>query len=406
MNYDIYKVREDFPILHKEVYGKPLAYFDNAATAHKPQQVIDAMNRFYRNENSNVHRGVHFLSQKATELYEGSRLRVQRFINAAKLNEVIFTRGTTEAINLVAHSFGKKFIKKGDEVIVSELEHHSNIVPWQLICEEKEAKLKVIPINDKGELIIEKLDELITERTKIIAVAHVSNALGTIIPVKEIIAKAHERNIPVLLDGAQAAVHTKVDVQELDCDFYCLSGHKVYGPTGIGVLYGKEKWLEEMPPYQGGGEMIQKVSFEKTTYNELPYKFEAGTPIISASIGLKVALDYMDKIGMDNIAAYEDELLQYATKGLSEIEGITIYGTAKEKAAVISFLIGDVHPFDMGTLLDKLGVAVRTGHHCAEPVMDRFGIPGTVRASFALYNTFDEIDRLIEGVKKVKSMFQ
>lgn len=406
MNFDIYRIREDFPILHKEVYNKPLAYFDNAATAHKPQQVIDAINRFYRNENSNVHRGVHHLSQKATEMYEDSRIRAQKFINAASSNEVIFTKGTTDAINLVAHSFGKKYIKKDDEIIISEMEHHSNIVPWQLVCEDRGAKLKVIPMNKKGELEIDTLDDLISDKTKIIAVTHVSNALGTINPVEEIIEKAHKHNIPVLLDGAQAAVHYKVDVQALDCDFYCFSGHKTYGPTGIGVLYGKEKWLEEMPPYQGGGEMIQKVTFEKTTFNDLPYKFEAGTPNIAAAIGLKVAIEYLEKVGFNNIMKYEDKLLHYATEKLNQFNNITIYGNAEDKASVISFLMGDIHPFDMGTLLDKLGIAVRTGHHCTEPIMNKYNISGTVRISFGFYNTIEEIDRLIEGLKKVKAMFK
>ncbi|MCX6231899.1 MAG: cysteine desulfurase [Bacteroidetes bacterium] len=402
---DINKIRLDFPILKQKVYGKPLVYFDNGATTQKPQCVIDAIVKYYTEENSNIHRGVHFLSQTATVAHENARESVREFINAAHAHEIIFTRGTTESINLVASSFGKKFIQKGDEVLISAMEHHSNIVPWQLICEEKEAVLKVIPFHKNGELDIAAFENLISERTKIIAVTHVSNALGTINPVKEIIKTAHAKDIPVLIDGAQGIAHTSVDVQDLDCDFYCFSAHKLYAPMGIGVLYGKEKWLNAMPPYQGGGEMIQTVTFEKTTYNELPFKFEAGTPSVGDVLGLAAALEYIISIGMDNIAAYENDLLEYASSELLKIEGIQIIGTAKHKAAVLSFLIDNIHPYDAGTIIDRFGVAVRTGHHCAQPVMDILGIPGTIRASFAFYNTKEEIDVLISAVKKVKEMF-
>jgi len=403
---DINKIRKDFPILQQQVYGKPLAYFDNAATTQKPQCVIDAIVKYYTEENSNIHRGVHFLSQKATLAFENARETVQKFINAQHAHEIIFTRGTTESINLVASSFGKKFIGKGDEVIISAMEHHSNIVPWQMICEEKQAVLKVIPFHKNGELDIDAFEKLLSEKTKIIAITHVSNALGTINPIKEIIKKAHERNIPVLIDGAQGIAHSKVDVQDLDCDFYCFSGHKVYAPMGVGVLYGKEKWLNAMPPYQGGGEMIETVTFDKTTYNELPFKFEAGTPNVGDVLGLAVALQYVEAIGIDNIAMYENELLEYATNELSKIGGIQIIGTATHKASVLSFLIDNIHPYDAGTIIDRFGVAVRTGHHCAQPVMDILEIPGTIRASFAFYNTKEEIDVLITAVKKVKEMFK
>lgn len=406
MKFDSIKIREDFPILHKQIYGKPLAYLDNAATTQKPQQVIDAIKQYYRYENSNVHRGVHYLSQQATDKYEEARRKVQQYINASSSNEIVFTRGTTESINLIANTFGRKHVKKGDEVIISEMEHHSNIVPWQMMCEERGAKLKVIPIANSGEVMVSEYKKMFTNKTKLVALTHISNSLGTINPIKDMITTAHANRVPVLIDGAQAIVHSKVDVQDLNCDFYCFSGHKFYGPTGIGVLYGKEYYLDELPPYQGGGEMIEKVSFDKTTYNELPYKFEAGTPNIAGTIGLKAALDFVEEIGIEQIAQYEEQLLQYATSRLREIEKVKIYGNAPDKAAVISFLVGNIHPFDTGTLLDKLGIAVRTGHHCTQPIMDKFKIPGTVRASLAMYNTVDEIDRLVEGIKRVKTMFE
>ncbi len=405
MSIDIQKIRKDFPILDQMVHGKPLAYFDNAATAHKPQQVIDAIDEVYTTYNSNIHRGVHHLSNVCTQAFEDARVKVQNFINAPHSHEVIFTRGTTEAINLIATSFGESFLKAGDEVIVSQLEHHSNIVPWQLLEKRKGIVLKVIPINDAGELVLDDLDDFLTERTKLVAVAHISNALGTINPIKTIIDRAHAKSIPVMIDGAQAVQHLKVDVQALDCDFYVFSGHKIYGPTGIGALYGKEEWLNKMEPYQGGGEMIQTVSFDGTTFNELPFKFEAGTPDYSGAVGMGAAIDYVNAIGLENIAAYEQELLEYGMEQLSQIPGIQFYGTAKEKASVISFIVGNIHPFDMGTMLDKLGLAVRTGHHCAQPLMQRYNIPGTVRASFAVYNTKEEIDRLVAGVKRVSLLF-
>ena len=386
-NLDILKqlaaYRNDFPVLTREVNGKPLVYFDNAASSQKPVQVMKAIDDYYARHHSNVHRGVHTLSQEATVMYEDARERARTFINAERSTEVLFVKGTTEAINLVAHGYGRKFLNAGDEVLISTMEHHSNIVPWQLICEERGATVKVIPINDAGEIIFEEFEALLSERTKLVAVNHVSNTLGTVNPVKEIIEKAHAINVPVLLDGAQAAPHMAIDVQELDCDFYAFSGHKMFGPTGQGILYGKEQWLEEMNPYQGGGEMIKTVTFEKTTFNELPHKFEAGTPNIAGAIGLAAAMDYMDKIGVNNIAAAEQALLDYGTEQLAAIEGMRFIGTAANKASVISFLLGDVHPYDAGTILDKLGIAVRTGHHCTEPLMNRFGIPGTVRASFA-----------------------
>jgi cysteine desulfurase/selenocysteine lyase len=404
--FDINKTREDFPALDQLVYKKPLVYFDNAATTQKPKCVIETLNHYYEKQNSNIHRGVHYLSQQATTAYEEARKTVQSFINAEKSNEIIFTRGTTESINLVASSFGKKILKKDDEIIISAMEHHSNIVPWQMVCEEKQAFLKVIPFSDNGELILEEFEKLINKKTKLIAVTHISNALGTVNPIKKIIQIAHSNNIPVLIDGAQAVPHTKVDVRDLDCDFYCFSGHKMYAPMGVGVLYGKEKILEELPPYQGGGEMIKEVTFEKTTYNELPFKFEAGTPNVGDGLGLSTAIKYLQSLGMENIHAYESSLLNYATKKLLEIEGLKIIGNAKEKAAVVSFLVGKIHPYDLGTILDKMGIAVRTGHHCAQPIMDRYRIPGTVRASFALYNTKEEIDILAEGIKKAKSMLE
>lgn len=402
---DIDKIRKDFPILEREVYGKPLIYLDNAATTQKPRQVVESIVDEYYSVNANVHRGVHFLSQQATELHEGSRESVRRFIQAQSTNEIVFTRGTTEAINLLAHSFGEEMMKPGDEVIISEMEHHSNIVPWQLLAARKGIAIKVIPINDRGELLLDEYKKLFSAHTRLVSITHVSNVLGTINPIKEIIRIAHEHDVPVLVDGAQSAPHMKVDVQELDADFYAFSSHKMYGPTGIGVLYGKEAWLDRLPPYQGGGEMIQHVSFEKTTFNELPFKFEAGTPDYIGTTAFAKALDYISAIGLDKIAAYEHELTTYATQQLKAIEGLRIYGEAEHKGSVVSFLVNDIHHFDMGTLLDRLGIAVRTGHHCAQPLMQRLGIEGTVRASFALYNTKKEIDKLVEGIKRVSQMF-
>lgn len=402
---DIEKIRQDFPALHQNVHGKPLVYFDNAATSQKPVQVIERLNHYYRVENSNIHRGVHFLSQQATDEYETARNLVRDFIHAAHSHEVIFTRGTTESINLVASSFGRKYVKEGDEIIISTLEHHSNIVPWQLLCEQTGAKLKIIPINDAGELDMEAYEHLLSDRTRLVSVVYVSNALGTVNPVEEIIRLAHQKNIPVLLDGAQAVPHMKVDVQALDADFFAFSGHKMFSPTGIGILYGKEKWLNDMPPYMGGGDMIKVVRFEKTEYNDLPHKFEAGTPDISGGIGLGAGIQYINALGIDNIAAWEHQLLSYGTDVLSKIPGLRIIGTASEKASVISFQIGNIHPYDAGTILDQLGIAVRTGHHCTQPLMHRLGIPGTIRASFAFYNTKEEIDRLAEAIVRVKRMF-
>lgn len=403
--YNIDHIREDFPILSRTVYGKPLIYLDNAATTQKPRCVVEAITEEYYSVNANVHRGVHFLSQQATELHEASRETVRRFINARSTAEIIFTRGTTESINLIASSFTDSQMEAGDEIIISTMEHHSNIVPWQLQAERKGIKLKVIPMNDRGEVLLDEYAKLFTERTKLVSITHMSNVLGTINPVKEMIATAHAHNIPVLVDGAQAVPHMKVDVQELGADFYAFSGHKIYGPTGVGVLYGKEEWLDRLPPYQGGGEMIQNVSFEKTTFNTLPFKFEAGTPDYVGTTALARALDYVSSIGIETIAAHEHELTQYAMKRMKEIEGLRIFGEAGQKGGVISFLVKDIHHFDMGTLLDRLGIAVRTGHHCAEPLMHRLGIEGTVRASFALYNTFEEVDRLVEGINRVSKMF-
>ncbi|MGI6861888.1 cysteine desulfurase [Bacteroides sp. KG156] len=403
--YDVQKIRADFPILAREVYGKPLVYLDNGATTQKPRLVVDAITDEYYSVNANVHRGVHFLSQQATELHEASRETVRRFINARTTNEIVFTRGTTEGINLLVSCFGEEFMQEGDEVIVSVMEHHSNIVPWQLLAAKRGIVIKVIPMNDKGELLQEEYRNLFSERTKIVGLAHVSNVLGTVNPVKEMIAFAHGQGVPVLIDGAQSVPHMPVDVRELDADFFVFSGHKVYGPTGVGVLYGKEEWLDKLPPYQGGGEMIQSVSFEKTTFNELPFKFEAGTPDYIGTTGLARALDYVSLIGMDKIAAYEHELTRYGMRRLKEIAGMRIFGEAEEKGSVISFLVGDIHHFDMGTLLDRLGIAVRTGHHCAQPLMQRLGIEGTVRASFGLYNTCEEIDALVAGIERVSRMF-
>jgi len=400
---DIAKIRADFPILNQTVNKKPLVYFDNAATSQKPQVVIDAINNYYQTINANIHRGVHTLSQLATEAYEVSRQKIQAHFNVKNSCEIIFTRGTTESINLVSSGFSQ-LLKKGDEVIISHLEHHSNIVPWQLACEKSGAILKVIPINQKGEMILEKFDALLSDKTKVVAVNHISNTLGTINPIKEIIDKAHKVGAAVLIDGAQAAPHLKVDVQDLDCDFYCVSAHKMYGPTGVGFLYGKEKWLNKLPPYHGGGEMIKTVTFEKTTYADLPHKFEAGTPNIADGIAFGTCIDYINSIGVENMAQQENDLLTYATSKLLEIDGLKIYGTAVQKTSVISFNIEGIHPFDIGSIVDKLGIAVRTGHHCTQPIMDFYGIPGTVRASFAFYNTSEEIDALIVAVKKAKMM--
>ncbi len=404
--FDAAKIRQDFPILKQKVHGKPLVYLDNAATSQKPQEVIDAIRRYYSEENSNIHRGVHFLSERATEAYEKARARAQHFLNASAIREMVFVRGTTEGINLVAQSYGRTFLKEGDEIIISAMEHHSNIVPWQMLCEQVGARLRVVPINHDGEMLLDEYEKLLSKRTKLVSVAHVSNALGTINPVKQIVEMAHSWKVPVLVDGAQAAPHLKVDVQDLNCDFYVFSGHKLYGPTGIGLLYGKENLLEAMPPYQGGGDMISLVTFEKTHYNVLPYKFEAGTPHIAGGIGLGVAIDYLDRISLEAVGAYEQELLAYATRGLCEIDGIRIIGTAKEKASVLSFVLEGVHPHDIGTILDQQGVAIRAGHHCAMPVMQRFGVPATARASFAFYNTREDIDALVAAIYKVIEVFR
>jgi len=403
--YDIEKIRKDFPILHQKVHDKPLVYLDNAATTQKPRQVIDKVNEIYSIKNSNIHRGVHFLSNQLTEEYETSREVVQHFINAKHKHEIVFTNGTTHSINTIAFSYGEKYVNEGDEVIISEMEHHANIVPWQMLCERKNAKLKVIPINDKGELILDTYKQMLSEKTKIVAVTHVSNTLGTINDINTIIKLAHEKNVPVLVDGAQSIQHEKVDVQSLDCDFYVFSGHKVYGPNGTGVLYGKEKWLEDIPPFQTGGEMIQNVSFEKTTFNELPFKFEAGTPNYVGAIGTAEALKYMENIGFNAILEHERDLLSYATKKLTSIDGLKIYGESKHKISVISFLLDNIHHYDTGMVLDKLGIAVRTGHHCTEPLVKHFNIDGTVRATFAIYNKKEEVDALYEGLMKVKQMF-
>jgi cysteine desulfurase/selenocysteine lyase len=402
---DVEKIRRDFPILARDVRGKKLVYLDNAATSQKPRVVIDALSRYYEQENANIHRGVHFLSELATAEHERARQTVRSFINAADAKEIVFVRGTTEAINLVAQTYGRVHVGAGDEVLITAMEHHSNIVPWQLLCEEKGAKLRVAPINDDGELLLEEFAKLLTPRTKIVAVAHVSNALGTVNPLRQIIQLAHQKNIPVLVDGAQAVPHMKVDVQALDCDLYAFSSHKMFGPTGMGVLYGKASLLEAMPPYQGGGEMISSVTFERTTYNKLPFKFEAGTPNIAGAIALGTAIEYLNEIGMNKITAYEHELLEYATIKVSAIPGVRLIGTAKEKAGVLSFVIEGIHPHDVGTILDQEGIAIRTGHHCAQPIMDRFGIPATARASFAFYNTKEEVDALANGILKVQEVF-
>jgi cysteine desulfurase/selenocysteine lyase len=402
---DIAEIRADFPILSRKVYNKPLVYFDNGATTQKPQSVIDALSSVYTSYNANIHRGVHFLSDVSSEAYENSREKVRSFINAGKREEVIFTSGTTGSINGIAFSFGERYVKPGDEIIISHLEHHANIVPWQMMCERKGAVLRVIPINDAGEIILEDYYKLLSSKTRIVSVTQASNALGTVLPVKEIISAAHSMNIPVMIDGAQGIQHGIVDVKTIDCDFYVFSGHKIYGPTGIGILYGKEKWLSELPPFQGGGDMVDKVTFEKTTYNELPFKFEAGTMNFTGAIGLSAAIDYVLEIGRENIAAREKELLSYATERLSDINGLRIYGNSDRKISTISFLLKNIHQYDTGTILDKMGIAVRTGTHCAQPLMDWYGIDGTVRASICFYNTTEEIDALVAGIEKVKSMF-
>ena len=405
MTYDIETIRSEFPILGREVYGHRLVYLDNAATTQKPLCVLDAMRDEYLNANANVHRGVHYLSQRATELHEGAREAVRQFIGARSTNEIVFTRGTTESINLVASSFCDAFMKEGDEVIVTEMEHHSNIVPWQLQQQRRGIKIKVLKISDSGELLLDEIDDFFTEKTRLLSLCHVSNVLGTVNPVADVIRKAHDHGVPVLVDGAQSVPHMKVDVQALDCDFFAFSGHKMYGPTGVGVLYGKEKWLEKMPPYQGGGEMIESVTMEKTTFAQLPFKFEAGTPDYIATHGLATAIKFIDSIGIESIREYEKQLTAYATEKLSSIDGMRIFGNQPEKDAVVSFLVGEIHHMDLGTLLDRLGIAVRTGHHCAQPLMERLGVLGTVRASLALYNTREEIDALVEGIERVRKMF-
>jgi len=405
MSLNVEQLRREFPILNQTVNGKPLVYLDNAATTQKPRVVVERLTDYYFRENSNIHRGAHFLSQQATEAYETARETVMDYLNANFKHEIIFTRGTTESINLVASSFSKKFVKRGDEILISAMEHHSNIVPWQMACQEHGAELKVIPMNERGELIMNEYEKLLSDKTRIVAVTHVSNSLGTINPVKEIIAKAHEKGIPVLIDGAQGVPHMKVDVQALDCDFYCFSGHKVYGPMGVGVLFGKEEWLEQMPPYQGGGEMIKEVRFTGTTYNELPFKFEAGTPNVGDVLGLEAALKFVSYLRHDVIADYENQLMEYTVSRLKTLPEIRFVGTAEKKTSVVSFLFNDIHPYDTGVILDKLGIAVRTGHHCAQPVMDFFQVPGTVRVSLAVYNLRQEIDALIEGLLKVRALF-
>ncbi|HLJ90734.1 MAG TPA: cysteine desulfurase [Candidatus Angelobacter sp.] len=402
--FDVEAIRREFPVLHQKVHGKPLIYFDNAATSQKPKVVVDAIVNYYHQDNSNIHRGVHQLSERATEAYEKVRGQIQHFLNAASPNEIVFVRGTTEAINLVAQTYGRQHVGEGDEVVISALEHHSNIVPWQMLCDEKRATLRVVPMNDRGELLLEEYEKLLGPKTKFVALAHLANALGTINPVREMIRMAHKHNIPVLLDGAQAAPRLKVDVQDLDCDFYAISSHKLYGPTGIGVLYGKAKLLESMTPYQGGGDMIASVTFEKTLYNRIPYKFEAGTPDIAGVIGFGAAIEYVQQLGLDKIERHERNLLEYATKKLESIPGVHVVGTAKEKAGVLSFVMDGIHPHDIGTILDHEGIAIRTGHHCAQPVMQRLGIPATARASFGLYNTRAEVDALAAGVQKVKEV--
>lgn len=404
MSLHVHNIRKEFPILEREVNKRPLVYFDNAATTQKPRAVMERLQTYYASENSNIHRGAHFLSQQATDAYEQARKTIQSFVGAKHAHEVIFTRGTTEAINLVAHSFGKQFLEPGDEVLITAMEHHSNIVPWQMICQDRQAKLQVVPMNDRGELILEEYGRLLSGKTKIVALTHVSNALGTVNPVAEMIAMAHDNGTPVLVDGAQATPHMAVDVQQLDCDFYCFSGHKMYGPMGVGVLYGKEEWLNQMPPYQGGGEMIREVSFQGTSYNELPFKFEAGTPNVAGVLGMETALLFIRELGHDAIAAHEEGLLRHAMERLSELEKIRFVGMAKSRTSVLGFVFEDIHPYDTGTILDKMGIAVRTGHHCAQPVMEFFQLPGTVRISLAVYNTREEIDTLVEALQKVRQM--
>lgn len=403
--YDIYQIRKDFPILSCEVYGKPLVYLDNSATTQKPRIVVDAIANEYYSENANVHRGVHFLSQQATELHESARAKIAKFLNASSPSEIVFTRGATEGLNLVASSFGEAFLKEGDEVIISAMEHHSNIVPWQLLEMRKGIKIKVIPITEDGELRVDEYEKLFDERTKLVSVTHVSNVLGTVNPVKELATIAHSHNVPILIDGAQSVPHIKVDVRDMDCDFYAFSGHKIYGPTGIGALYGKAEWLEKLPPYQGGGEMIKNVHFGHTEFEDAPLKFEAGTPDYVGSHSLATAIDYVESIGLDNIAAHEHELLEYATKRLESIPGMRIFGKAKNKSAVISFVVGNIHPLDLGTLLDRLGIAIRTGHHCAQPLVESLGVQSVARASFGLYNTLKEVDALFNGIERVMKMF-
>ena len=402
---DVERLRKDFPILRQEVHGKPLVYLDSAATSQKPRAVLEALDRYYEQDNANVHRGVHRLSERATQAYEAAREKVQRFVNAAHPHEIVFVRGTTEAINLVAQTFGRTRVRSGDEIVVTVMEHHSNIVPWQMLCEEKGAVLRVAPMDDDGTLLVDELERLVGPRTKLLALGHVSNALGTIHPVRRIVEMAHGRNVPVLLDGAQAVPHLAVDVQALGCDFYAFSGHKLFGPTGIGVLYGRSELLEEMPPWQGGGDMISSVTFEKTTYNKLPYKFEAGTPDIAGAIGLGAAIDYVRGLGLDAISAHVHDLLSYATKAMRDVPGLRLIGTAKEKASVLSFAFGDIHPHDIGTVLDREGIAIRTGHHCAQPLMRRLGVAATARASLALYNTREDVDALVAGLHKVREVF-
>lgn len=403
---DVGRIRADFPILNRMVNGKPLVYLDNAATSQKPSVVVESLRRYYLEENSNIHRGVHYLSQKATEEYEGAREKIRSFINASHSHEILFVRGTTEGINLVAHSFVGERIKPGDEILITGMEHHSNIVPWQIICEKTGAHLRVVPINDKGEVIMEEYEKMLTPKVQFVSIVHISNSLGTVNPVKEMTEMAHARNIPVLIDGAQTVSHKKVDVRDLDCDFFVFSGHKMFGPTGIGILYGKSEYLEKMPPYQGGGDMIKSVTFEKTVYNDLPYKFEAGTPNIAGVVALGSAVDYINAVGLESVYTYEQDLLAYATEAVLGVDGLRIIGTADEKSAVISFILEGVHPHDIGTIIDTEGVAIRTGHHCTQPVMKRFGIPATARASFAMYNTKAEVDALIHSIEKARKVFQ
>jgi cysteine desulfurase / selenocysteine lyase len=403
--FDARKLRADFPILSREVHGRPLVYLDNAATTQKPKAVIDAMSHYYASGNANIHRGVHLLSESATEAYEAARRTVQHFLNAEDRSEIIFVRGTTEAINLVAQTYGRAHVGAGDEIVISAMEHHSNIVPWQMLCEEKGARLRVGPINDDGELLLDEFEALISSKTRLVALTHVSNALGTVNPIRRVVEIAHRWNVPVLVDGAQAVPHEPVDVRALDCDFYAFSGHKIYGPTGIGVLYGKRQLLDAMPPYQGGGDMIRSVTFEKTLYNQLPYKFEAGTPHIAGAIGLGAALDYLTGMEIEDVRAHERRLLAYGTEALSSVPGLRLIGTAKEKVGVLSFVMENIHPHDIGTILDRQGIAIRTGHHCAQPLMQRFGIPATARASLAVYNTDSEIDALVAGIHKLKEVF-